>query len=188
MISYQKISKILLSFFKINVANQTEEDIYLYGLEILLSNFINFSIIILLSVLFHIEKEVLCFILFFAPLRFFSGGIHAKNHIRCILLFLFFLFASLLLSIPISRYPYYLYIVPCILICRILYALLQQKYFSTLNTKIATFLSFLLAAILIALLCFNMIFSYQIEYYITLASMAILVQLLTSFPLLLQKR
>lgn len=185
--SYYNISKKILSLSKIQVNNEMEKDIYLYGIETLVSLVVNCMILFILAFSFHLEKEFLCYLLFFIPLRTFGGGIHAKNHIQCILLFTLLLFLSIVAAIPISGSSYYpLCIIP-ILIFKLICAFIQKKYLKSRNSKIAFFLSIAAAFIILSLLLFNDTFSAGIEYYITLSSFGIFVQTLTSLPVLLQK-
>lgn len=184
--SYYNISKKILSLSKIQVNSETEKDIYLYGIETLVSLVVNCTILFILALSFHLEKEFLCYLLFFIPLRTYGGGIHAKNHIQCILLFTLLLFFSIMAAVPVSSRPFYaLYIIP-ILIFKLICASIQKKSSKSRNSKIAFFLSIAAAFIILSLLLFNNIFSAGIEYYITLSSFGILVQTLTSLPILFQ--
>lgn len=185
--SYYNISKKILSCFKIRISNQTEEDIYLYGIETLLSVIVNSMILCILAFLLDLEKEFLCYLAFFIPLRTYGGGIHAKNHIQCILLFIFFLFSSIIMAVPISRSPYCIVFIFFIILFKFICASIQNKYLGNHNTKIALFLSITAFFIIIALVFFNHFFSYEIEYYITLSSLGIFVQTLTSIPILFQR-
>ncbi len=186
--SYQSISKKLLSLLKIQVSNQTEEDIYLYGIETLLSVFINSMILCILAFLFHLEKEILCYMIFFIPLRTYGGGIHAKNHLQCIALFVFLLLLSIIVSNPISQNPDYFYIILSIALCRLGFSFLQNRNSKSRNTKIALIISIIISLILTLLVLFNYLFSLKLEYYITISTMGILVQTLTSISLLFPQK
>ena len=185
--SYYNISKKILSYSKIQISNQTEQDIYLYSIETLLSIVINSMILFILAFSFHLEIEFLCFLIFFIPLRTYGGGIHAKNHFQCILLFAFLLLTSILISVPISNSSYYIIFIMLVLLFKLICALLQNKYFKNHNTKIACFLSIAASFVIVTLLFFNQAFSAHIEYYITLSSFGIFTQTLTSVPILFQK-
>ena len=88
---YYNIAKKILSYSKIQINNEIEWDVYLYSIETLLSVVINSVILFILAFLLHLEVEFLCYLVFFIPLRTYGGGIHAKNHLQCILLFVFLL-------------------------------------------------------------------------------------------------
>lgn len=186
--SYHSISKKLLSWLKIPVSNQTEEDIYLYGIETLLSVCMNSIILCILAFLFHLEKEVLCYMIFFIPLRTYGGGIHAKNHIQCILLFTFLLFLSILISKPISQNPCCFYFIFCIVLCKLVLSFLQNKQSKNHNTKIAFIISIIISSVMVLLVLFNYYFSLKLEYYLTISAMGILVQILTSITLLFPQK
>lgn len=184
--SYQIISKKLLSLFKIEVSTQTEEDIYLYGIEILLATFINSIILCLIAFLFHLEKEFLCYLFFFIPLRAYSGGIHAKNHVYCFLLFILLLFLSIIIAIPISQYAYYPFIVLFIILCKLSCALIQYAHSKNRKTIIAIIITITDTFLLSFLIICNFHFNLGIEYYIILSVMGIFMQTLTNIPVLLK--
>ena len=91
MITYRNICKKIIPIFSEQIQNQTDYEVYLYALESFLSTLVNFLVIILIGILFHITDYVLFYLLFFTPFRYFEGGRHEKNHVRCISLYLFFM-------------------------------------------------------------------------------------------------
>ena len=185
--SYYNISKKILSLFKIQINNEMERDIYLYGIETLISLVVNCMILFILALFFHLEKEFLCYLLFFIPLRTYGGGMHAKNHIQCILLFTLLLFLSIITAVPVSSSPYYALCIIPVLLFKLICAFIQNKYTKSSNTKIAFFLSITASIVILSLLLFNHIFSAGIEYYITLSSFGIFIQTLTNISLLFQR-
>lgn len=71
-------------------------DIYVYGSELIISDVINFCIILAVSGLLHRFETGVIFLFCFVPTRQFSGGYHASTHGRCRCAFLFaFLFLLL---------------------------------------------------------------------------------------------
>lgn len=72
----------------------------IYGIEALYLSITKLSIILLISIIFHIFKEVILFILFFNIIRFTGFGVHAKKSWECLL------YSSLIfIGIPlISKY------------------------------------------------------------------------------------
>lgn len=66
-----------------NVINEEDTDIYVYGLELLLSFFFSVSIIMLLGILLNSIFETILFLSVFIFLRCFSGGFHAKTYWMC---------------------------------------------------------------------------------------------------------
>lgn len=57
--------------------------VYEYGLELILGDIINFLSIVLLSVCLQGVWTGLLYLLCFTSVRIFSGGYHAKTHMRC---------------------------------------------------------------------------------------------------------
>lgn len=185
--SYRLMSKKLLSLLNIEVTNQQEEDIYLYGIELLLATIINCAILAILSAILQIEKEVFFYLIFFTPLRLYGGGIHAKNHIQCIFLFISLLLVSIFAAVCICNIPNYWIIILFITLCKISCALLQHHLTPNKCTKIALYISFIDMVILITFIIINFNFSFNMEYYLIIASMGILIQTLTSIPLLFHR-
>lgn len=60
-----------------------EKEIYQYGAELLLSDFVNFSLILLLGAAFGRIGTSILFLISFVPIRRFTGGYHASSHLRC---------------------------------------------------------------------------------------------------------
>ena len=54
-----------------------------YGLEGIYSLIIKLSVVLVIATITHILKETLLFILFYAGIRTFSFGLHAKSNIAC---------------------------------------------------------------------------------------------------------
>ena len=68
--------------------------------------------------------------IFFAPLRLFAGGIHAKNHRNCITLFLVTILSSFKLAEYITPGINYIYVILSVIISNILivkYAATSKK-------------------------------------------------------------
>lgn len=61
--------------------------VYVYGLELLISDIIGISCIVLISSLYGQNGMWFSYLLGFIPLRIFGGGYHAKSHFTCIFAF-----------------------------------------------------------------------------------------------------
>ena len=70
---------------KIGVIGEPDKETYQYGLELLISTFINLVIMIGISIAFGHPLIVVPYLLAFIPFRLFAGGYHARNHLFCIL-------------------------------------------------------------------------------------------------------
>jgi accessory gene regulator B len=73
-----------------------EEDVYQYGIEILIATIINFILILALGLLFHRFFHTVVFLVSYCSIRQIAGGYHAKSHSQCIVTF-FLGYLSLLL-------------------------------------------------------------------------------------------
>lgn len=60
-------------------------DVYVYGIEILISTLSEIAVILISASLFASFQEGAMFIILFFTLRVFSGGYHAKTYRRCFL-------------------------------------------------------------------------------------------------------
>lgn len=57
--------------------------LYQYGFEITISSFLVLASILLLSYLFFSPLDGIIFLVFFSPIRMYSGGYHASTYIKC---------------------------------------------------------------------------------------------------------
>lgn len=83
------ISKHISSFILKNSDNGSQElnDIYNYGIEILISSLLNIMLILLIGFFTGTFLQSLVFLLCFIPLRQFTGGWHANTYFKCNLVF-----------------------------------------------------------------------------------------------------
>ena len=58
--------------------------VYLYGVELLISTIFNLCNLVLISVLFGNPLTLIPYLISFIPLRMFGGGYHAKTHWGCV--------------------------------------------------------------------------------------------------------
>lgn len=77
-------------FAKLLVENtdnaKSMEEIYVYGIELILSTGLGFLSILILSMIFDELISGVVFICFFAPLRMFVGGYHAETYGKCFII------------------------------------------------------------------------------------------------------
>lgn len=78
-----KLSKRLLD--KIEV-DKREEDVYVYGFELILSTLAGLTSILILTAVFSKLIVGFLFIAIFVPLRIFTGGYHASTYGRCFII------------------------------------------------------------------------------------------------------
>lgn len=98
-----KLASIATTFYiQSKIVDEQEREVYQYGLELLISTFINIALIAALSIPFGHAAESLFFFFAFALLRTAAGGYHAKTHGSCIATFtiVYFMFLLLIECIP----------------------------------------------------------------------------------------
>jgi len=76
----EEISLLLVSNKIISIENR---EIYIYGIELLLSNMITFIAIIFISIVTKTFLISMLYSLIFCSLRIFAGGYHCKTYISC---------------------------------------------------------------------------------------------------------
>lgn len=87
---FHKLADSTASFFLDSIKEkQLEKSVIVYGLEVLISSTVNIIIALVISILFHNFIEVIIFLLFYCPMRQYTGGYHAKNYGLCTLVFTF---------------------------------------------------------------------------------------------------
>ena len=67
----------------VECSDADKEEIYIYGLELIISTFFGLVSILLISCLLSRFTSGLVFISVFVPLRLFTGGFHAATYTRC---------------------------------------------------------------------------------------------------------
>lgn len=81
----KKITGVLI---RNNILSSSDEEIYVYGFEMIISSVIGFIIIMTAGIYFRILAESLIFYVIFVGIRPFCGGFHAKTHLKCKLTFI----------------------------------------------------------------------------------------------------
>ena len=118
----QKISQMIIdSLIKKHKILPNEQDLYNYGLQLIISNLAAFVMVIIMGLLFHQLLWTLCFLVLFYGVRYYGGGYHAKTMLRCMFLtLLVHILFILLLKYQLNCYlylwvmiiPIYIYRVP----------------------------------------------------------------------------
>ncbi len=65
------------------IVDINERDVYAYGLEVILLNGSLFIVCLIISLLCGEMMNFLTYLIFFVPLRIFTGGYHAKTSEKC---------------------------------------------------------------------------------------------------------
>lgn len=88
-----------LAAFMVSAGMIKEENrkYYRYGMELLLTNFFNFSVVLFFGLLTHKLFLFLCYMVVYGTLRKTSDGYHAKSHVGCISIYMAMLSATVFL-------------------------------------------------------------------------------------------
>ena len=86
-ISYHYLAIKLVSHIDTSSNKSEFYDALVYGMEIAISTICNMLLVLGIGICFDILLETLVFAIFFMPYRVMTGGVHAKSHIMCILLY-----------------------------------------------------------------------------------------------------
>lgn len=85
--SYKAITDLIINHLSSKTEiNMDYRDIYSYALEKYISGLINTIVFTAVAFLFRIPLETVVFFAFYAPLRKYAGGIHAKTRVQCTIL------------------------------------------------------------------------------------------------------
>ncbi len=69
------------------IIKEEDQDIYQYGMELLISTLINLVLIITIGLIFGKLPQTILFLLEYCFVKRYAGGYHATTHARCILTF-----------------------------------------------------------------------------------------------------
>lgn len=93
-----------------NITEESDSEIYQYGLEQLLINLRMFLIISLIAFFVDMMMETIFIFIGLIPIRMIAGGYHAKTPLRCSLLTISVYLLDLVLVITLSNYAANYYI------------------------------------------------------------------------------
>jgi len=80
------IRKMTNWWISLKIIEKDDEDIYEYGLELMLHTVLNLSAILVSAALLGKTLENLVLLMVVIPLQLHGGGYHAKTHLRCFLI------------------------------------------------------------------------------------------------------
>jgi accessory gene regulator B len=76
------------AFIVSGAAKEEDRDVYVYGLDVLLSTSANILCMLAIGILLNLALEAAVFLLLFSVLRSAAGGYHADTHFKCFLILL----------------------------------------------------------------------------------------------------
>jgi accessory gene regulator B len=184
-----KITDLVLNNLSVNnKINPDNREIYAYALENFISDIITWFVFSLAAILLKLPDKMIIFVAFYAPIRKFAGGYHAKTRVGCLLLSLFSTLIMIYTSLMISRLTiWYIGAILCMVLSIILvftYApidhhnrrlSLEKKY---LNKRISRYIIMSECVLVII----GMLFFHQWKEYILVASMALLLEGVVLIP------
>jgi len=86
-----------------NIISAEQENIYIYGFELILSFLSSILFVVIWSTIFGKLNVALIFLLFFIPVRITSGGYHASTYRSCFILTNTITFGSVMLSVILGN-------------------------------------------------------------------------------------
>jgi len=78
---------IASKWVKSSIVNKEELEVYAYGCELMISDFISNSILLIAGICMNKVLETIIFLIAFTIIRVVSGGYHASSYRNCIFLF-----------------------------------------------------------------------------------------------------
>lgn len=100
-----------IAVFLFDKSDKYPIDIYIYGIELMISSLIGTIIILFLGLVLNVIIESIIFMVSLSLIRLFCGGYHAKTYFKCNLIFVisfvFALFVAKKAIFFISLYYYY---------------------------------------------------------------------------------
>ncbi|MGX4601779.1 accessory gene regulator ArgB-like protein [Faecalimicrobium sp. JNUCC 81] len=107
-----------ITYFLINNKSLNSEDseVCSYGMEVLISSFINTLMVLVIGLIFDKFIETVVFIVCYCSIRQFSGGYHASTHGKCIFTFL----CMYLMTIFVAENTYSIHLKPVVVLIGIL--------------------------------------------------------------------
>lgn len=80
----EKLASAITDYYiRKNIIDAAKRNIYIYGFKLIISDIVNFIVIILLGLLVSCELESVVFLITLCGLRVFTGGFHAKTFFVC---------------------------------------------------------------------------------------------------------
>ena len=80
------IKKITTRWSESGIIEKADEDIYEYGLDLLIYTILNIAVILVSAIVIGKLMDSLALLAIILPLQSFGGGYHAKTHLRCFLI------------------------------------------------------------------------------------------------------
>ncbi len=80
----EKLASAITDYYiRKNIIDAAKRNIYIYGFKLIISDIVNFIVIIILGLLVNCVLESVVFLITLCGLRVFTGGFHAKTFFVC---------------------------------------------------------------------------------------------------------
>ena len=94
----------ITSFLVYNKTIESREfEMYVYGFETLIAFIVNISVILAIGIIFDKFMQTILFLSCYCPIRQFSGGYHADNYKKCLVVFIKIYLVNILMISFISN-------------------------------------------------------------------------------------
>ena len=162
-----------------NFIPEKDREIYNYGFKLILSDIINFSIVILLGLLTNRILEGIVFLITLCGIRRFSGGFHAKTFWLCrVLMILTFIIVWVITELIYNFRLFFPYVIVVDILALIFIAIFSpikhpNKKLSKKQVKTNKIKATLAAIILIVISAFLMTFKFKCGMTVSVTIMAV---------------
>lgn len=160
-----------LSMFLVNNKNIDSDDaeLYEYATKVLFQGIINTIVTIAIGLILGMLKECLCFIVAFMILRKFTGGLHAKKYIYCLISSIILMILSLLIIKYLEKNSYYMLFLSVLIVSTVLIWIFapidnKRKMLSIKEKKIYKYFSVILSLIFLLIVLIFMYKNFIIAY------------------------
>nr|WP_312580178.1 accessory gene regulator B family protein [Sedimentibacter sp.] len=70
-------------FYSNNIIQEEDKEIYVYGLQLIISTIIGITLILVVGLILNRLFYSIIFLISFIPIRMYSGGYHASSYVKC---------------------------------------------------------------------------------------------------------
>ncbi|MCL2153798.1 MAG: accessory gene regulator B family protein [Oscillospiraceae bacterium] len=81
---HNQASRLATGLINKRIIDENTHEVYTYGIELIISAFINILLMVIISTIFQQYYDWLLFLAAFIPIRSIAGGYHAGSHLNCI--------------------------------------------------------------------------------------------------------
>lgn len=120
MAVYRGVAENLVELYEFDWSDSPRlKETCICSVEMVCANIVNIGIVATIALLLQIPAETFMFVVTFAAMRFYAGGVHAKNYARCIVTYICVLLISIYcakLCVGVSESMMHLVCCGCLLI------------------------------------------------------------------------